>query len=45
MDHLDPAEDLAYTRGFGGSMTAANGFLETVNRNFDAAASYLDDPP
>ena len=26
-------------------MTAANGFLETVNRNFDAAASYLDYPP
>jgi glutamate dehydrogenase (NAD(P)+) len=26
-------------------MTAANGFLETVNQNFDAAASYLDYPP
>ena len=26
-------------------MTAANGFLETVNRNFDAAASFLDYPP
>ncbi len=26
-------------------MTAANGFLETVHRNFDAAASFLDYPP
>ena len=26
-------------------MTASNGFLETVNQNFDAAASLLDYPP
>jgi glutamate dehydrogenase (NAD(P)+) len=45
MRHLDQVKDLAYTRGAGGSMTAANGFLETVNQNFDAAASYLDYPP
>ena len=26
-------------------MTQSNGFLESVNRNFDAAASFLDYPP